>query len=338
MIIRKNVLGKTTNNKRYNRGEFLMIDIRKACKVFLDFVYKEEMLPNKIIKIIDNNYSQDLPQNAIKWDIREIFNLFFYRENYRANKNKSATSAILQEIERNAHLFSANECDQDIKRWMFNNNRQFLAAKDFCNDFFHNVSNDDGVELFFNTLKSIIQNSKTENAEIFVEQLEKTRTSSNKEKKDEPPLKHIVFDQITNSLKKSNTDVRWPFKRNRSGAINFCQSKGHKILGEICFASVKRNLHKNHEVFWGNPDYNLFLNSDWTFIFNNQLKKCLHLVFIPKGKFTPNLEKAHRKGDEFDLNVDTNTFVDIDTQFDFKDFGIINIPYNAEDLAKYDIK
>lgn len=133
------------------------------------------------------------------------------------------------------------------------------------------------------------------------------------------------------------TNKRWAFKKNKSGVVNFCRSNGVDIKGEICLASIKQSLWRGQEVYWADIDDKTFIINDWTFILHNQYKKCFYVIYIPKGKLTPDLKKAHYNKNLFDWNIRVAFYRDIDSGFDFNPFGVQTIPYTDADVQKFDI-
>lgn len=133
------------------------------------------------------------------------------------------------------------------------------------------------------------------------------------------------------------TTKRWPFKKNKTGAINCCTAKGVEIKGEVCLASVKQALYKGKEVYWANMDDKTFLSSDWTFILNNQYKKCFYIITVPKGKLTPDLSKVNRKLNLVDWNIKVGLYRDVDSEFDFFQFGVTSVPYTDQDIKEFDV-
>lgn len=128
----------------------------------------------------------------------------------------------------------------------------------------------------------------------------------------------------------------WPFRKNKSGAIAFCASKGIKIEDMVCFASVKQNLWKGHEVYWADNSHETFLDRKWVFLLNNQYKKCFHIIRVNQGELNPSLEKAHWKKNLFDWNITTNSYKDVSSGFDLSCFGVLDVPYTDEDIKNFD--
>ena len=130
---------------------------------------------------------------------------------------------------------------------------------------------------------------------------------------------------------------RWPFKKNKTGAINCCRAKGAEIKDDVCYASIKQALHQNKEVFWANMDDKTFFGRDWTFIFNNQYKKCFYVVTVPDGKLTPDLSKVNRKKDLVDWNIVVGFYRDVDSGFNFEPFGVERFFYDDDDIRRFDV-
>lgn len=126
------------------------------------------------------------------------------------------------------------------------------------------------------------------------------------------------------------------FLNNKTGATNCCISKGIEIKGQVCFASLKQNLYREKPVYWADNDDKTFLDRDWTFILNNYEKKCFYVIFIPKGKLTPDLKRANRNKGLFDWNIKVAFYKDVDTDFDFNQFGILTVPYSDDDIQTFD--
>lgn len=133
------------------------------------------------------------------------------------------------------------------------------------------------------------------------------------------------------------TNKRWAFKKNKSGVTNCCNAKGIKIQGEVCLASVKKSLYKLQEVYWANNDDKMFLDRDWTFIFHNQYRHTFYIINIPQGQFTPDLSKVNRKDGLVDWNVKVGLYRDIDSGFNFGQFGVQEYTYNDQDIKDFDI-
>lgn len=149
-----------------------MIDIREVCKVFLDFIYNEQVLPVEIIKIIDQNHMTSDRRYSIKWDIRAILNIIRHRDTFVENQ-KMSTSKVQTEIANKKHLLSVSNCDPKVYNWMTDNNREITYALNFCNDFFHDVNTDAGIELFCTNLKELIEKFKGNNSEAYSRKIEK---------------------------------------------------------------------------------------------------------------------------------------------------------------------
>ena len=176
-----------------------MIDIREVCKVFLSFIYKEQVLPTEIIKTIDENHMKNDRKYSIKWDIRAILNIIKYRDAFVANQ-KMSTAKVQTEIANKRSLLSVSNCNPKVYNWMVDNNRGISNSLDFCNDFFHDVNTDPGTEAFCATLKELIKKFKAENMETYIQQIEtimnkgnQTKTIEHKEiKRDKSSLDDLI--------------------------------------------------------------------------------------------------------------------------------------------------
>lgn len=156
-----------------------MTDIRKICKIFLEFVYDNNILPTKIVDILKHT---DNGENT--WDFRLICKLLRFKENYKSNNIKiSHTEKILN---NNAHLL------QDINIWRDNISIRHLDNLwRAANDFFHNVSAEDPV--FKPTLIALIQTANQNDVYEII----------NKIQNDTQPV-HIVTKPIVKPVKSVN--------------------------------------------------------------------------------------------------------------------------------------
>lgn len=99
-----------------------MTDIRKACKIFLDFVYESNIIPDEIVK--------KLKDSAFFGDIRKICSILQYNSNYKKKDNDDLF------IENDVYLF--NSLDKQRLQWL---KSPFIGdelnhLKSICNAFF----------------------------------------------------------------------------------------------------------------------------------------------------------------------------------------------------------
>ena len=123
-----------------------MSDIRKACKIFLDFVYENNIIPEEIVK--------KLKESAFWGDIRKICSILQYNSSYKKKDNDNLS------IENDVHLF--NSLDKQRLQWL---KSPFIwdelnHLKSICNAFFHNVYvRDFDYALFSSTCSALIDHA-----------------------------------------------------------------------------------------------------------------------------------------------------------------------------------
>lgn len=129
-----------------------MPDIRKACKIFLDFIYDNNILPNEI--------SDTMKKSCAYGDIRMVCNIVRWNSNYRninINRNRN-TDEQIPDITNMVDKF--NNLDEKRKDWLKSSFvcQNLNSIKTICNNFFHNVyeCNSDYI-LFASTCSSIIE-------------------------------------------------------------------------------------------------------------------------------------------------------------------------------------
>lgn len=121
-----------------------MTDIRKACKIFLDFIYENGMIPSEIV--------DKLKQSSSYGDIRKICSVLQRNSDYGKYENDDKQIAAV------AYLFNA--LDRRRKGWLESDfiNRGLNSLKSVCNDFFHNVyEHDSDYNLFASTCSALIE-------------------------------------------------------------------------------------------------------------------------------------------------------------------------------------
>lgn len=112
-----------------------MADIRKACKIFLDFVYDNQIIPEEIINI--------LKESSLYGDIRKILPILQWNNQYGKGNNDDSRIANI------AYLF--NGLDKQRRNWLNTDvvRKGMDTLKSICNDFFHNVFEYDSDYPFF---------------------------------------------------------------------------------------------------------------------------------------------------------------------------------------------
>ena len=122
---------------------------------------------------------------------------------------------------------------------------------------------------------------------------------------------------IPNSPTQEQLDLR-----QKSEVITYVKSKGTKLHKYVTYA--KRQVGK--KVFWNNGQVSA-LQDDWSFILNDQFKKIIFVLDVPKNAFqsidssAPNfIFTRNDKKYYMDLNLDSETFKDKRSGADFSPY------------------
>lgn len=134
-----------------------MIDIRVASKVFLDFVYDNNILPNAIMRIINDKEKEKDSRKRIKYDISVILNILKQRDEYVARNDFTSTYNVLKLIEEEREALSEREMDTPVYDWLKDATRTLSMLIDIRNDFFHDVSKEIDGDTFLSLIISLIK-------------------------------------------------------------------------------------------------------------------------------------------------------------------------------------
>ena len=116
--------------------------------------------------------------------------------------------------------------------------------------------------------------------------------------------------------------------RAKQYARKYLEEQGVLIDGPFSYA--KRQ--DNREMFWINPKTS-FVKTDWIIVLNNQIESVLHILEIPADTFKirdgeeAGLLVRKDKPDRIDLEINSETFVDERSKYDFKKFIKRKITY-----------
>lgn len=180
-----------------------MTDIRAVCKVFLDFVYDNEMIPAEIKKILDKNQSE--------WDFRLICKLLSFQNEFKSTREDE--NNIAKFISDN-HPFEYKSTK--FKQWSNRLNQTRLKdIKRQADNFFHNVSEyKEANTLFVEKIKDLIMLypgsdkyldtiDKIKNDTILVD-INKTRETTNKAEID-----GIINKTVNINIEKDKTNEKY---------------------------------------------------------------------------------------------------------------------------------
>lgn len=132
-----------------------MTDVRELCKIFLDFVYDNDILPAEIVKILKETNNGDS-----EWDFRLICKLLQFKESYQ-NPRPGGTE---EKLALNARFL------QNVNVWRDTTSLRHLESLwKAANEFFHNVSTTDPV--FKVALEDLIQKSQIPDANKYTRRM-----------------------------------------------------------------------------------------------------------------------------------------------------------------------
>ena len=176
-----------------------MIDIREVSKIFLDFVYENGVLPDEIIRIIDDIEECSDGRKYVKYDISVILNILKWKNRYVAKSEDTVTYQKLKSIENNKLLLSKENFGVDTYKWLNESYKTLETLIDIRNDFFHNVSKKMDGDAFLELIKTMIKGAPEDyEREKFVILLENI-------KKKEDVIKD--FDNIQKELENTKVEL-----------------------------------------------------------------------------------------------------------------------------------
>ncbi len=127
-----------------------MIDVRKACKIFLDFVYENKLIPEKIVEIL--NQSQENGETST-YDIRKILQIMAYNFRY-TRTNDDLDQQIV------AYKDDFKSIGEEPLRWFRGHQGNLKDLSKQCNDFFHNVADSKFEKSFIQELINLVQSAE----------------------------------------------------------------------------------------------------------------------------------------------------------------------------------
>ena len=106
-----------------------MTDIRKACKIFLDFVYESDLIPEKIVKILNQPLANG---EKFSGDFRKILSIIAYNNQY--GNGRYEYNDFEKQIVDNRDDFRL--ISEDRLKWLSLNRPTLLTTQKYCNEFF----------------------------------------------------------------------------------------------------------------------------------------------------------------------------------------------------------
>lgn len=289
-----------------------MIDIRAVCKVFLDFVYDNKILPDEIVNILESYQS--------KWDFRLLCDILNYKDKCY-QKNEADEYTVKSEIGRCRNLL------KDVNIWRtLEHQRKLKYLHDACNDFFHNVTTND--EEFISMIKSLLlSTSEKYNKDSYVNKINLLTKESEKTKaklettKEELKMGRIEIKSMKNKEKTTYKENEW----SRTSAEMYCNANGYKVSKYFNYASPNK-VAKGE--YWINAALD-FVSNDWDIILNDKNNHCFHILHIPANTFSVddfNIKTSKKSGSKLDIYIDIASFNDRN-DINFKPYLVKTIKY-----------
>lgn len=138
-----------------------MTDVRKICKVFLDFIYANNVLSQEIINMIDACQASGDNNQHIKYDIVVIANILRYK-NFLKPSGNTALDKVVGVI-REKHPFAVGNMDGRVLKWLNDNNDQYDVIIEYCTNFFRNVDVEHDINVLVDAFREIIQSVPGDN-------------------------------------------------------------------------------------------------------------------------------------------------------------------------------
>lgn len=117
--------------------------------------------------------------------------------------------------------------------------------------------------------------------------------------------------------------------RAKKEAGGFLQENGINLFKFYSYAK----LQEKKNLFWINPDLKL-LKEDWMLVLNNQVERKLFVLIVPANTFKCSLNRDKGvlrirpdKPIYLDLNISSETFVDVGSKISFKEYVVKTINY-----------
>lgn len=309
------------------------MNIREKCKLFLDFVYESKIIPEEILKIIEEHTNKG---ESYKWDFRKIVTILAYNSRYTENSR-----SVNNEDNRDKRIANLSQCfnNLDVKRlnWFNLQKGLLLATKDICNNFFHNVCDNGYVDTFNTNLVSLISASnflEEERKNYYLAQMQENfllnqKTSILSKESFAENTKQVEAMAPGESFEKIFSATNTNSREFKSAISEICKKQGVKL-------SSVMNISKLHSgnYYWINPSKSN-LHQDWSIILHDKDNKVLYMFYIPAHAIPDNLLednfRLHREDTQKDIKIRQalGKFVDEYTGYSFKQWYCGSINYKG---------
>lgn len=143
-------------------------------------------------------------------------------------------------------------------------------------------------------------------------------------------LNGIIEVVMINTIAEKGIDWLVETLRNEIATKNEKKKRAVKLFREKGFAITQYNMNfasrnKGNNQYWINSNKNVIL-SDWHIILNDDIKKKIYLLYIPKNTIS-SLKNKNDK--QYNISLLYGDLIDIHTGIDFSRFLIDEIEYDS---------
>ncbi|MBD5391619.1 hypothetical protein HDR66_02320 [bacterium] len=245
------------------------MDIRNACKIFLDFIYDNKLLPPPVLDVIDDSiFSKD----SVKWDIRVVLNLLYRRSGYDP-KGYAQGQEIHQRLVTVSNAF--NEMDREMREWMQDCSHLVKSATWILNNYFHDVNTRSGINTILTSFEEIMRT-----APIGFAQRQKYIDELMERDDDNAPENDSENEYVAPAAKTENVPYVGNGAKIKKRTIKqICAANGIDVGQNWNIATLGKGNY-----FWVNiwPDA---LENLWFFVLNDTDRKMLRVLKIPANTF-----------------------------------------------------
>ena len=257
-----------------------MIDIRIVSKVFLNFVYDNNILPNAIMRIIEDSEKERDSKKHIKYDISVILNILKQRDEYMARNEFTPTYCVLKDIEKKRNTLSERELDTPVYKWLKEADNTLDMLINIRNDFFHDVSKEMDGDTFLSLIISLIKHVPDGyEKDEYLKKLEKfdrqQKTHGNGNGQTEVYDEGRALRRIPRWAKypdQINSKIIWSFfkaeaeygRATKSLMRQLCKQRGlQEKFFDTNYAAMKSDAGKNHGKTFEDDGENVWI---WDFV------------------------------------------------------------------------
>ena len=165
-----------------------MIDIRAICKVFLDFIYDNKILPESIIKVLDDYKNS-------RWDFRKVCDILKCTDRSSSfGKNEKASlldKALREQIDKTSFYKNPK-----FATWLQRSSTRFEIMCQDLNNYFHNVAEDAYIDAWIDAIKAVIREKAGED-KTYIQRINNIMLQENTSSSNQTGETNKLKDEIT---------------------------------------------------------------------------------------------------------------------------------------------